>query len=278
MKQRLFIGSSIEGLRVAEALQELLQYTFLTNIWNQGNFNYNSATLDDLLTATKKYDFAIFVFSPDDITTLREQQVVTARDNVIFELGLFMGHLGRENVFFLLPEGVENLHIPSDLLGINTGKYHFVKNDDDLLGTLGPACRQIKKQISQGVDYDGISLAGTWHERWALEDTKSYCFTSINEDQNVEIKQKGEQIEANFIAGGKEYRLEGEIQGHFLTGKWNDLKRGLNYHGAFQLRIGINADTMSGLWIGFDSELNTIKKSIWEWKRAEISSYPSEKN
>ena len=39
--------------------------------------------------AVLDFDFAVFVFSPDDQIISRETQVV-ARDNVIFELGLFI--------------------------------------------------------------------------------------------------------------------------------------------------------------------------------------------
>jgi predicted nucleotide-binding protein len=42
-------------------------------------------------------DFAIAIAQPDDVTKTRGKRKNTPRDNVIFELGFFMGRLG-ENV------------------------------------------------------------------------------------------------------------------------------------------------------------------------------------
>lgn len=276
MKPRLFIGSSVEGLKVAECIQELLKFDVFPRVWTQGNFNLNNTTLDDLISAVKKHDFAIFIFSPDDVTILRDKQVHTVRDNVIFELGLFMGYLGKENVFFLVPEGINDLHLPTDLLGISAGSYFFTKDIEDLLAGLGPVCNQIRRQINPTVSTNGISLAGKWCERWSLTDTKSFDFNEINEDKDVEIMQRGNQVIAEFRAGGRVYKLEGQIQDYFLTGIWKDSRLGANYHGSFQLRIGINAKTMHGLWVGFDSELNKIKQNYWEWKRIDARNYPSQ--
>ena len=51
----------------------------------------------------------------------------TTRDNVIFELGLMMGTLGRERCFALLPAPHDNLHILTDYLGMNYCTYIATK-------------------------------------------------------------------------------------------------------------------------------------------------------
>jgi hypothetical protein len=44
-----------------------------------------------------------------------------ARNNVIFEIGLFIGGLGRERVFIVTPQNTGDFRIPSDLpYGIRT--------------------------------------------------------------------------------------------------------------------------------------------------------------
>lgn len=43
-----------------------------------------------------------------------------ARENVIFELGLFIGLLKIENVLILLNKNIERSSLPSDLAGIET--------------------------------------------------------------------------------------------------------------------------------------------------------------
>ena len=46
-------------------------------------------------------NFAIFVFHPDDKSLIREKEYDTVRDNVILELGMFIGTLGLEKCFIL---------------------------------------------------------------------------------------------------------------------------------------------------------------------------------
>jgi len=62
--------------------------------------------------------FAVVLLTPDDLGTSedkREELKPRARQNVIFELGFFVGKLGRERVCVLYKENVE---IPSDYEGI----------------------------------------------------------------------------------------------------------------------------------------------------------------
>ena len=151
MKPRIFIGSSVERLSTAYAVQENLQYDSLTTVWTQGIFQLSSNSLDDLLNALKNFDFAIFIFHPDDITKIREQTFQTIRDNLIFELGLFMGRLGKEHVYFLIPEGMDNMHLPTDLLGVLPGTYDSHREDVNLKASLGPFCNQVREKIKNFV-------------------------------------------------------------------------------------------------------------------------------
>ena len=95
----VFVGCSSEGFRVAQAIQNNLQYAARVTIWRQGTFELGHAFLDDLLGAAQRSDFGIFVLSPDDITISRGTDKSSPRDNTIFEAGLFIGMLGRERVF-----------------------------------------------------------------------------------------------------------------------------------------------------------------------------------
>jgi predicted nucleotide-binding protein len=61
--------------------------------------------------------FAVILLTPDDIGYKKnkpEEGKQRARQNVIFELGYFIGKLGHENVCALYKEGVE---LPSDIQG-----------------------------------------------------------------------------------------------------------------------------------------------------------------
>jgi predicted nucleotide-binding protein len=69
--------------------------------------------------------YAVVLLTPDDVcapATEPQQTQPRARQNVIFELGFFVGKLGRERVCVLYKKGVE---IPSDYQGVI-----FVEMDD----------------------------------------------------------------------------------------------------------------------------------------------------
>jgi len=150
MALRLFIGSSTEALDVAYAIQANLEREFEVTVWNQGVFTLSKSVLGSLLQALHKSDFGVFVLTPDDITIIRDRAKNTARDNVIFELGLFIGHLGKERAYFVVPSGVESLELPSDLAGITYARYRADREDENFEAALGPACQAIRK-ASQAV-------------------------------------------------------------------------------------------------------------------------------
>ena len=146
MKPRAFIGSSVEGLNVAYAVQQNLLHDAEVTVWDQGVFKLSATTIESLTKALSDTDFGIFIFSPDDVTKMRGSESPSVRDNVLFELGLFIGKLGRERVFFLIPSESE-IHIASDLIGITPGKYETNRTDGSLQSATAPACHQMRTQI-----------------------------------------------------------------------------------------------------------------------------------
>ena len=152
-KPTLFIGSSTESLPVANILQSQLQYNATINLWNQGVFGISDYTLERLLRATKEFDFAVFVFGADDTLELRGERHLVARDNVVLELGIFAGALGRERTFMVLQRTVERVHLPSDLQGITPASFDWPKGvafDSDyqkLHAALGPAAQSIREAM-----------------------------------------------------------------------------------------------------------------------------------
>ncbi len=72
--------------------------------------------LGKLLAQAAKASFAVVLLTGDDRGGLNGEEVrPRARQNVIMELGLFIGMLGREKVAVLYEDGVE---LPSDFLGV----------------------------------------------------------------------------------------------------------------------------------------------------------------
>ncbi len=151
---RIFIASSSERLSIAYAIQELLEYDGEVTVWTEGTFKPNGYTLDDLLNAIKSHQFGVFVFVPDDRLTVRGRNLPAARDNLIFEFGLFVGAHGRQRCFFVLSRGGERAHLPTDMAGLTPLTYATGRSDDNLLAALGPACNQILSGDRRGAFVD----------------------------------------------------------------------------------------------------------------------------
>ena len=121
----VFIASSTEGLEVTKAvrallLQELRDEAKVTP-WTR-EFALSATYIESLEKASQDADFAVLVLTPDDIAISRTKKKPAPRDNVIFELGLFMGCLGRERCF-IVNEKNPNLKLPTDLLGVNPATF-----------------------------------------------------------------------------------------------------------------------------------------------------------
>lgn len=118
MKPSIFIGSSSEALPLANAVKNELGKHFNVDLWSENLFELGEDTLNNLLRFVQCYDFAVLVITDDDQTFSRKASQASPRDNVVFELGLFMGALGRRRAFPLVAQTADGPpKIPSDLLG-----------------------------------------------------------------------------------------------------------------------------------------------------------------
>jgi hypothetical protein len=135
-----FIGSSSEGVAVADAVKaNLASYTDCT-VWHEDVFLPGQFYFEALEQALDRMDYAILVATPDDLLTKRHVANFTMRDNVLLELGLFMAKLGRRRTYLMSPRD-RPIHIPSDLLGVETVTYDFPSDAD---ASTGPAAALVK--------------------------------------------------------------------------------------------------------------------------------------
>jgi O-acetyl-ADP-ribose deacetylase (regulator of RNase III) len=147
MRPRIFVGSSREAIDVCRAIQGELDDDFDVTVWDQDVFRLSYGALDSLLDALDSSDAGVFVLKPDDLTESRGESSPTVRDNVTFELGMFIGRLGRDRTFMLTPD-TSTVRLPSDLIGLMAARYDTGRFDSgQRRAAVGPACTRIREAL-----------------------------------------------------------------------------------------------------------------------------------
>ncbi|MDG4887820.1 MULTISPECIES: TIR domain-containing protein [unclassified Mesorhizobium] len=152
-KIRVFLISSGEAVAVARIIQNALSRDFLVVPWTDGVFKVASYPLQSLEDELEKCDFAIAVAHADDMTESRGRDWPSPRDNVVFELGLFMGRLNRQRAILMEPRE-EKVKLPSDLAGVTTIPYRYVPGED-AAALMGPACNELRDHINRLGPFNG---------------------------------------------------------------------------------------------------------------------------
>ncbi|WP_319526657.1 TIR domain-containing protein [uncultured Desulfosarcina sp.] len=147
-RPHLFIGSSVESLNVARAIQVGLEHDDVTiKVWTDGVFGASTFPIESLENEIRTADFGLLVLSPDDHVISRGTTQSAPRDNVVFELGMCIGALTRIRSFLVHPRGVD-LRIPTDLLGLTPLTY-AVGPDGDLDAAMGSVCELLRRVVSE---------------------------------------------------------------------------------------------------------------------------------
>lgn len=102
--------------QVASLLGRLkLDYTILEH-----EYNFGATIIEKFISNAIECDYAVVIFSGDDVGYLKDQEgskKLRPRQNVILELGYFLGTIGRKNIC-ILHETEISLEKPSDFAGI----------------------------------------------------------------------------------------------------------------------------------------------------------------
>lgn len=149
MKPSIFIASSVESLQVARAVQANLERDAIVTVWDQGAFQPSEHTMESLDRLLRTSGFAVCILAPDDHVVSRGQPSLRIRDNVVMELGLFIGRLGRSRCFGIVARPHGDLSLPSDVLGINWCEYDSSRADGNLHAALSVACDRIRSCIAK---------------------------------------------------------------------------------------------------------------------------------
>jgi parallel beta-helix repeat protein len=142
----IFLGSSKEGLKLTKKLGAELGRSGKVAVlpWTEA-FHPGNGTLEDLAKRLDEVDFAAFLLLPDDEVRMRDRTHDVPRDNVVFELGLFMGKLNRHRTFALVEDpGADEerrVQLLSDLAG--TTYVPFTRSD------MSAATRKLIEKIEE---------------------------------------------------------------------------------------------------------------------------------
>jgi len=121
-KLKIFVASSVEARQEDQFVRSVLENDnnveaiSWTEIFHPGEFG-----LDSLLKITERVHGAIIISTCDDKIWYRGKDGLAPRDNILFEMGLFIKALGLKHVglVFCKNKNGESPKIPSDLFGLN---------------------------------------------------------------------------------------------------------------------------------------------------------------
>jgi len=166
-------------------------------VWEQA-FDFRAAYIESLESELERADFAVAVLTGDDAAKVRARSTLLPRDNVLFELGLFIGRLGRPRCFVFV-DAASGMQIASDPSGVKAASYHPERMPPDpRQPTLRQQAAQVARQIAafgeQAVRYKptagdraecealwGFSSrpAGPWWERMLPGDDDSSALSLL---------------------------------------------------------------------------------------------------
>ncbi|WP_270280590.1 TIR domain-containing protein [Enterobacter kobei] len=187
MKEKpvVFIASSSEASLYAETVNLILAEEMHSEIW-KNSFGLSTTTISSIIKKTKEADYAVFIFHPDDKVFIRDVEYDSVRDNVVLELGMFIGSLGIDKCFILLPKSTERVfRLPSDLDGV-IGSY-YDDQDPKAIRALTPSCTKIKLEVRELEDSKRETqiLSTESILRAQLNDAKSQIMTMEFDTQRI---------------------------------------------------------------------------------------------
>jgi Predicted nucleotide-binding protein containing TIR-like domain len=101
----VFIASSGEQKQIIYEVQSHIEEIADVTPWDK-SFPPSTIILEQLINTAKQSDFGIFIFAPDDVSTIKGEELGSVRDNVVFEAAFD----SKNQTLRKLLKGVEELH------------------------------------------------------------------------------------------------------------------------------------------------------------------------
>ena len=133
--------------RRVRAIQLNLDRACEVVIWSQGVFELSEGTLETLVDKAEEFDFAVLILTPDDMVQSQGKSQRSPRDNVLLELGLFIGVVGRKRTFVVYNRTAD-IKLPSDMAGVTLASYEL-HSSGNVQSSVGACCTQLKTAIKE---------------------------------------------------------------------------------------------------------------------------------
>jgi predicted nucleotide-binding protein len=229
---RVFVASSSASLSVVDVLVRHLQGP--GDGWGSGLdvvswtkvFELSLTNIENLEAEVARADFAILLLTADDLRAKDGTGGLhpIPRDNVVFELGLFMGGLGRRRCFLVEEAGVD-IRLPSDLAGIGTARFNRRTGSEPSNGqsrlplaeALYPACKVIADAMARlGARELGAAAAQmqTHQATRAFCQRVAGCWWSLRDwdpGSRGALEISGSADDGSLRVSGRAYRADGAL-------------------------------------------------------------------
>ncbi|MEX1027002.1 MAG: TIR domain-containing protein [Candidatus Paceibacterota bacterium] len=163
---KMFIGSSSEALKqkIPHLFRDYLDEYVDGYIWDAlPEFNIANTTMDALCTAANEYDFALLILTADDKVRSRGKEHIVPRDNVLLELGLFLGAIGADRTFVSVESNQKGIKLPSDIGSGSKAPRFSLSNEAAKNTSIRKACHGFGKKITkEGRRQIELKLAKKW--------------------------------------------------------------------------------------------------------------------
>jgi hypothetical protein len=151
-RPKIFIGSTTEKQAIAKQVHSVLQNVGDVSFW-PNVFAPGEPSIEAILDIAKEVDFGVFLVTGDDKVISRGVEHTRPRDNIIFELGIFMAKVGRGRTFIVYGQNEKPI-LPSDLNGLVYIPYRLQANirdprQPDIPNSLVAPCHTMEGIIQQ---------------------------------------------------------------------------------------------------------------------------------
>jgi prolyl-tRNA editing enzyme YbaK/EbsC (Cys-tRNA(Pro) deacylase) len=126
---KIFVASSLEAKDEDKFIRTILEENNIDAVTWKDIFHSGEFNLDSLLNITQRVHGAIIISTCDDKIWYRGTESMAPRDNILFEMGLFIKALGTKHValVFCKNEKGESPKTPTDIQGLNVILFDKVK-------------------------------------------------------------------------------------------------------------------------------------------------------